>query len=190
VLLVLAPSLVCLGLSACAASTSPRLQTPGSSSPAPTETAPTTAGTTPTPIKTMPTTPAHTTTASRQAMPIPSPSASSTPAATLTASEAILAASNSSSSCTGEQQWGTGPVVGDAAMSPAALYLTQVGEHSCYDSVVFDLIGPQPVGYSARYLPVVLADPSGKPVPVAGGAVLQVTVRAPILGTDDQGHQP
>jgi hypothetical protein len=75
-------------------------------------------------------------------------------------------------------------------MSPSALYLTRVGQHPCYDRVVFDLNGPQPVGYSARYVPVVLADPSGKPVPVAGGAVLQVTVRAPIYGTDDQGHQP
>jgi hypothetical protein len=75
-------------------------------------------------------------------------------------------------------------------MSPSALYLTRAGQHPCYDRVVFDLNGPQPVGYAARYVPVVAADPSGRPVPVAGGAVLQVTVRAPIFGTDDQGHQP
>ena len=56
--------------------------------------------------------------------------------------------------------------------------------------MVFDVNGPEPVGYTARYVPVVQADGSGKPVPVAGGAALEVVVRAPILGTDSQGHQP
>jgi hypothetical protein len=36
----------------------------------------------------------------------------------------------------------------------------------------------------------VLSDPAGKRVPVAGSAVLQIVVRAPIWGTDTQGHQP
>ncbi|MDP9219656.1 MAG: hypothetical protein M3P23_03855, partial [Actinomycetota bacterium] len=30
----------------------------------------------------------------------------------------------------------------------------------------------------------------GQPVPVAGRAVLEVVVRSPIYGTDNQGHQP
>jgi len=75
-------------------------------------------------------------------------------------------------------------------MSPSALYLTRVGRHACYDRVVFDINGPQVVGLAVRYVPVVLVDPTGTPVPVAGRAVLQVTVRAAILGADNQGHQP
>jgi len=75
-------------------------------------------------------------------------------------------------------------------MTPSPLYLTRVGQHACYDRVVFDLNGPEAVGFAARYVPVVLADASGKPVPVAGRAALEVTVRAPIFDTDNQGHRP
>jgi hypothetical protein len=75
-------------------------------------------------------------------------------------------------------------------MSTAPLYLVRVGKHPCFDRVVFDVNGPDPVGYLVRYVPVVTADASGKPVPVAGAAALQVVVRAPFLGTDQQGHQP
>jgi hypothetical protein len=88
------------------------------------------------------------------------------------------------------QAWGTGAKDGSSVLSPAPLYLVRVGQHPCYDRVVFDVNGPAPVGYTARYVPVVRADPSDKPVPVAGGAALEVVVRAPILGTDSQGHQP
>jgi hypothetical protein len=88
------------------------------------------------------------------------------------------------------QDWGTGAKDGSQVLSPAPLYLVRVGQHPCYDRVVFDVNGPEPVGYAARYVPVVQADGSGKPVPVAGGAALEVVVRAPMLGTDSQGHQP
>ncbi len=75
-------------------------------------------------------------------------------------------------------------------MSRAPLYLVREGQHPCYDRVVFDINGPAPASYVVRYVPQVLSDAAGKPVPVAGSAVLQVVVRAPIWGTDDQGHQP
>jgi hypothetical protein len=75
-------------------------------------------------------------------------------------------------------------------MSGAPLYLVRVGQHPCYDRVVFDVNGPEAVGYVVRYVPVVRADGSGEPVPVAGKAALEVVVRAPVLGTDSQGHQP
>jgi hypothetical protein len=75
-------------------------------------------------------------------------------------------------------------------MSRAALYLVRVGRDACYDRVVFDLNGSDPVGYLVTYVPAATADPSGKTLHVAGRAVLQVVVRAPILGTDQQGHQP
>jgi hypothetical protein len=93
-------------------------------------------------------------------------------------------------SCPAERGWGTRPASGSAAMSEAPLYLTRVGRHECFDRVVFDINGPRAVGFVARYVPVVLADASGKPVPVAGRAALEVTVRAPIYGTDNLGHQP
>ena len=92
--------------------------------------------------------------------------------------------------CEDERGWGTGAREGSTTMSPAPVYLVRVGRHDCYDRVVFDLNGDDVVGYVVRYVPVVAADPSGQPVPVDGGATLQVVIRAPILGTDAQGHQP
>jgi hypothetical protein len=88
------------------------------------------------------------------------------------------------------QAWGTGDKDGGPVLSAAPLYLVRVGQQVCYDRVVFDVNGPAVVGYLARYVPVVQADGSGKPVPVAGGAALEIAVRAPMLGTDSQGHQP
>ncbi|HZC54159.1 MAG TPA: hypothetical protein VE441_16910 [Mycobacterium sp.] len=75
-------------------------------------------------------------------------------------------------------------------MTTAPLYLVRVGRHACFDRVVFDLNGGAAVGYTAGYVPVVKADPSATPVPVAGRAALQVVIRGPIYGTDSQGHQP
>jgi len=100
------------------------------------------------------------------------------------------------SPCTAELGWGTSDKSGSAAMSQAALSLTRVGQHACYDRVVFDIIGPQhselpeAVGFVARYVPVVTADGSGESVPVAGHAVLEVTIRAPMYRTENDGHQP
>jgi hypothetical protein len=93
-------------------------------------------------------------------------------------------------SCAAQRRWGTGARGGGTAMTAAALYRVRAGGHSCYDRVVFDLNGPAAVGYTARYVPVVTADGSGAPVPVTGRAVLEVVVRAPVQGTDSQGHQP
>jgi hypothetical protein len=88
------------------------------------------------------------------------------------------------------QGWGTGEKAGGSGLTTAPLYLVRVGQHPCYDRVVFDINGPAPVSYVAKYVPQVLSDPAGKLVPVAGSAVLQVVVRGPIWGTDPQGHQP
>ena len=136
--------------------------------------------------------PSTTTTSPTAAVPAASPATVSTPKVVApTRVNASKASSGiSSTACSTEQKWGTGPVVGSTAMSPSPLYLTRVGQHACYDRVVFDINGPEAVGLAARYVPVVSADASGKPVPVAWRAALEVTVRAPILGTDSQGHQP
>lgn len=95
-----------------------------------------------------------------------------------------------SPACTAERSWGTGARQGSFAMTPAPLYLVRAGRHECYDRVVFDLNGAQDVGYQAEYVPVVRADGSDRPVPVEGGAALQVVIRGPIYGSDTQGHQP
>jgi hypothetical protein len=73
-------------------------------------------------------------------------------------------------------------------MNPAPLYLVRAGRHACYDRVVFDVIGPYPVGFVARYVPVVTSDARGDAVPVAGNAALEVVVRASMR--DAEGHQP
>ena len=59
------------------------------------------------------------------------------------------------------------------------------GQHQCFDRLVIDLKGKQLPGYTIRYVKQV-SGPSGKPVPLKGGAFLQVSVRAPAY--DDAGH--
>lgn len=59
------------------------------------------------------------------------------------------------------------------------------GQHQCFDRLVIDLKGKQLPGYSIRYVKHV-SGPSGKPVPLKGGAFLQVSVRAPAY--DGAGH--
>lgn len=87
--------------------------------------------------------------------------------------------------CSSVAAWTTQPDDGGLALSPAELSGVRVGRHACYDRVVFDIDGPEPVGFNAAYVPVVRADGSGEEVPVAGAAALEVVVRAPFLGTGD-----
>ncbi|MGW5718542.1 AMIN-like domain-containing (lipo)protein [Amycolatopsis sp. NPDC003865] len=92
-------------------------------------------------------------------------------------------------SCAETAGWRTDPR-GSDTMSRDALYLVRAGRHACFDRVVFDVNGPAEAGYAVQYVPAVTTDPKGDPLPVPGGAALEVVVRAPALGTDDSGHQP
>jgi hypothetical protein len=83
--------------------------------------------------------------------------------------------------------WGTGLQL-RAASSNAPVYLVRAGQHECSDRVVFHLNGPDPTGYSVRYVNLVREDGSGRPVPVAGAAALQVIINAPALGQDSHGY--
>ena len=92
-------------------------------------------------------------------------------------------------SCAATSGWST-DARGADTMSRDALYLVRSGRHACFDRVVFDVNGAAEAGYAVRYVPVVTSDPKGDPLPVPGGAALEVVVRAPALGTDDSGHAP
>ncbi|WP_380166851.1 hypothetical protein [Jannaschia sp. R86511] len=59
------------------------------------------------------------------------------------------------------------------------------GRHGCYDRLVLDVDG-ELRGYDVRYVQAVRQDGSGAVVPTAGGARLQVVVRAPAY--DDRGR--
>ena len=63
-----------------------------------------------------------------------------------------------------------------------ALYLVRADRLDCYDRVEFSVNGPGDTGFSVRYVLAVTADPSGKPLPVPGNALLQVVIRAPDSG--------
>jgi hypothetical protein len=93
--------------------------------------------------------------------------------------------------CLAARQWGTGTRSGgpDAPIQDS-LYNVRAGRHDdqCFDQLTFDINGYGPVGYVVRYVPVVRADASDKPVPVNGGAALQVTIRAPDYSASE--HQP
>jgi hypothetical protein len=91
--------------------------------------------------------------------------------------------------CAQTRTWGTGTKQ-SAPYTTAELYNVRAGRHACYDRVVFDVNGADPVGYSVSYVRKVLADGSGQPVPVAGGAALEVIVHAPDFFAAPGGHQP
>lgn len=169
ILMFIAPAVLGTGVTACSQGANPPPQTPVVTTeiPSPESTPHTSTGT---------------------ALTTPNPQ--SVPPAPIDVSALTVTPEIPSRGCVPEQRWGTSPKADSNAMSPSALYLTRVGRHACYDRVVFDINGPEPLGFVARYVPVVSADASGRPVPVAGRAALEVTVRAPILGADNQGHQP
>ncbi|MGA5900409.1 AMIN-like domain-containing (lipo)protein [Streptomyces venetus] len=74
---------------------------------------------------------------------------------------------------------------GSVAKTDTSATLTPVrdirtGRHDCFDRMVIDLPGAgSDVGYSVRYVDQLHQDGSGRHIPVAGGAVLEVRVAAP-----------
>ncbi|EFL29685.1 conserved hypothetical protein [Streptomyces viridochromogenes DSM 40736] len=74
---------------------------------------------------------------------------------------------------------------GSVAKTDTSATLTPVrdirtGRHDCFDRMVIHLPGAgRDVGYSVRYVDQLHQDGSGRHIPVAGGAVLEVRVAAP-----------
>ena len=76
-------------------------------------------------------------------------------------------------------------------MTGAPVTGVRTGHHDCYDRLVVDLAGHPAAGYDVRYIdPPFRADGSGAPLLVAGGAVLQVVVRAPAYDTNGRATVP
>lgn len=81
-------------------------------------------------------------------------------------------------SCAVTADWTLRPDV-ERGRGTQPVHQVRAGRHACYDRVVFDLRGQAGTGFDVRYVDQVHAEGSGKPVPVAGNAALQVTVRSP-----------
>jgi hypothetical protein len=67
----------------------------------------------------------------------------------------------------------------------AQVTAARVARHECYDRLVIDVGGRPPGGYSIRYAdPPYTSEVNDRPLPVAGGAVLLITIRAPAYDAD------
>ena len=75
------------------------------------------------------------------------------------------------------QVWGSTPE--GFGTGPGGPQVTNVraGRHTCFDRVVIDLNGAN-VGYRVSYQPVVEEQASGNPIPLRGGADLEIVVFA------------
>ncbi|KOV92883.1 AMIN-like domain-containing (lipo)protein [Streptomyces sp. NRRL B-3648] len=74
--------------------------------------------------------------------------------------------------------WGSG-AKGGATSGADHLEDIRAARHDCYDRIVFDVPGGgSRVGYHVQYVDRLYADPSGKYIPVAGGAILEIRIGA------------
>ena len=96
----------------------------------------------------------------------------------------LQANAHTTSSSTCSVRWGSLPKAGPV-MTTAVITDFRAGRHACFDRFVVDLTDGSVAGsYSVRYVPQVSFDGSGKPVPLRGGAFLEVITRAPVIATD------
>lgn len=79
-------------------------------------------------------------------------------------------------------QWGSLPEQRSQG-STGQVRDVRTGRHACFDRLVVDLSGSVG-GYFVRYVGQVRRDGSGAPVPLRGGARLEVVVTAPPVPTD------
>lgn len=80
--------------------------------------------------------------------------------------------------------WGSRAKIAGPSGSASHLVNVRVGPHTCFDRMVFDLDATAS-GYSVRYVTEVRTDGQGAVIPLAGGAKLEIIVRAPAF--DDAG---
>lgn len=118
--------------------------------------------------------------------PEPSESPTTTPAASPTATPTETAATPAPGHTTEPTDGATSPPPFPANTEPdtaeaspgAQLLLTDIrlGGHEGFDRVVFEYDGEGTPGWDVRYVAEAIADPSGLPVDVEGGSVLEVTI--------------
>lgn len=78
------------------------------------------------------------------------------------------------------QPWGSLPKQlgnNDPGFPPTLLTNVRAERTACFDRLIFDLGGPA-IGYRVEYVPVVTQDGSGDPIPLRGGAFLQIVLSA------------
>lgn len=105
---------------------------------------------------------------------------------TVPAEAAPAAATRTTAACpTG---WGSTLKTG-VSTATASLVDIRTGRHDCFDRMVFHVpgIGTGKAGYHVRYVDRVYQDGSGRYVPVAGGAVLEVRISAPSYNPETGG---
>lgn len=85
--------------------------------------------------------------------------------------------------------WGS-TAKSSAASTTRPLTNIRTGQHDCYDRMVFDLTGTGATGYTVQYVSTVRADGSGAVIPLAGGAKLQIVLRAPAYNAQGQSTYP
>ena len=81
-------------------------------------------------------------------------------------------------------RWGSAAKAGGTA-SEHPLGAVRTGRHQCFDRVVFELDGPAD-GYTVRYVSSLRTDGTGRQLGVAGGAILEVNLKANVF--DQLGH--
>ncbi|GAA5112529.1 AMIN-like domain-containing (lipo)protein [Haloechinothrix salitolerans] len=107
--------------------------------------------------------------------------ATSEPETTRTDEPATTTTERTGPSCRRVSTWDFRPDR-EPGSSRDRLFQARIGQHKCFDRVVFDIDGTNKPGALVRYVDVVRADGSGEPYPVAGDAALEVIVRASISG--------
>ncbi len=80
-------------------------------------------------------------------------------------------------------RWGSTPEEVPTGSSGVVVDV-RAGRHGCFDRLVLDVEGDLD-GFFVRYVPAVRRDGSGEPVPLRGGARIEVTATAPVDPTDD-----
>jgi hypothetical protein len=74
--------------------------------------------------------------------------------------------------------WGSGPKHA-GTMVGSRVRTVMAGEHACFDRLVIELGAGKKPGYRVGYVARIIQDPSGKVIPVRGGAKLHIAVLAP-----------
>ncbi len=103
-----------------------------------------------------------------------------------TATSAVATPTEAGNGC----QWDSGAQKGGTQNTDAAIYSVRVGQHDCYERVVFDLNGVAAnVTYDVEYGPVG-TEGHGTSLTIPGAKSLRVVIHAPAQGDDNSGHQP